>query len=573
MNLWGKSRRRTATVLTLTLVFGLLSGPVYADAFDAARLDKPEGHVTLTIGDGGLSVQSMLMIQPPDPAPGQERGEWRFCNTTADPVCDFNNPKLDILATVVLPLCKSQSDENCVEGLQMTLAGKTVQANYLREAAAGNRTPANPQLDFFEGGTPLLFDVPGIIHEGGTSTYAVTATANRRFDHKLKRFITGNLALDVVPYTTKFDPDYDLAGYGYGKNIGCLFIELSTCAVREDFPAGVNVSLAVRAPMDIAGWFMGRVKNPLIDVDRISPRNNRIEVSAETATVARFALVKSPEEITPSIRKAMGNFGISATLNGYAIGALAFDEGALETLDYFRKEVKDTASGVNTLWSVGTIDSPSVGCFADRSKVLGIVATNAMVYNGGAPRYENGFLSYKVGGMHYMPGGKDLVVGTYDLIMRSETARCLYGFSNAPVSATIQVLGGAGAERVATTVVSERDGWLKLAAYGFTFSRKEVRVKLTQLRALSISGFARGSSTLDSEQIKQVRLLANQVRGKRTVVCEAGYTNDENKAIAGARAASVCSQLKRFQPRLQTKAVAVLVKSTSSLGTVTVKAK
>jgi hypothetical protein len=78
-----------------------------------------------------------------------------------------------------------------------------------------------------------------------------------------------------------------------------------------------------------------------------------------------------------------------------------------------------------------------------------------------------------------MPDGKTEVQGTYDLVMRSETARCLYGFSKAPISATVSVVGG-NSNSVATTVVSEKDGWLKMAAYGFTFSQKTIRVKMTQ---------------------------------------------------------------------------------------------
>jgi hypothetical protein len=40
-----------------------------------------------------------------------------------------------------------------------------------------------------------------------------------------------------------------------------------------------------------------------------------------------------------------------------------------------------------------------------------------------------------------------------------------------------------GVNSVATTVVSEKDGWLKLGAYGFTFSSPTLRVKLSQDKA------------------------------------------------------------------------------------------
>jgi hypothetical protein len=64
--------------------------------------------------------------------------------------------------------------------------------------------------------------------------------------------------------------------------------------------------------------------------------------------------------------------------------------------------------------------------------------------------------------------------------MRSDAARCLYKFSSAPVSATVTIAGADGAQNIATTVVTENDGWLKMRAAGFTFSEKQIKVKLTQ---------------------------------------------------------------------------------------------
>jgi hypothetical protein len=119
-------------------------------------------------------------------------------------------------------------------------------------------------------------------------------------------------------------------------------------------------------------------------------------------------------------------------------------------------------------------------CLKDSSKLLGFVTTNAMAYSGNAPTWNGESLEYKVSGLHFLPDGKSLTYGTYDLAMRSDAARCLYGFSNAPISASISVTGQDGEQKVATTVVNEKDGWLYLAAYGFTFSAPTVRVKLSQ---------------------------------------------------------------------------------------------
>ena len=70
--------------------------------------------------------------------------------------------------------------------------------------------------------------------------------------------------------------------------------------------------------------------------------------------------------------------------------------------------------------------------------------------------------------------------GSYDLAMRSDVARCIYGFSKAPVSAKVSVVSASGTPQVATTVFSEKDGWVYLTARNFEFSSPSVRVKLEQ---------------------------------------------------------------------------------------------
>jgi hypothetical protein len=163
----------------------------------------------------------------------------------------------------------------------------------------------------------------------------------------------------------------------------------------------------------------------------------------------------------------------------------------------------DKTTGINTVWNFSSSGQhQGNSCLSDTSQVLGIVTTNAMAYDGGVPKFSNGFLSYQVAGLHYKPDGVTKIQGSYDLVMRSEVARCLYGFSRAPLSATISVVGD-GDKTIATTVVSEKNGWLKLAAYGFTFSKKTIRAKITKAKPTSITCVA----TADPAKSKKVRAV------------------------------------------------------------------
>ena len=159
---------------------------------------------------------------------------------------------------------------------------------------------------------------------------------------------------------------------------------------------------------------------------------------------------------------------------------------AFEALQNWKDFIKDKANATPSQWKVRSLaDSGSAGsCFSNTSKFVGIVSTNSMVYLGGPPQFktETQSLDYKVASPHYT-SKNEVFKGTYDLLMASDVARCLYGFSSAPIKASIQIVNENGENSVATTVISEKDGWLKLGAYGFTFSSPTLKVKLTQDKA------------------------------------------------------------------------------------------
>jgi hypothetical protein len=203
-------------------------------------------------------------------------------------------------------------------------------------------------------------------------------------------------------------------------------------------------------------------------------------VAAEPVAVPQLGVIMPSAEKNDILSSGM-NLGWWGGPGFIEVGTEAGGDSVSKFIERYRATTKDSASGVTSMWNFATINAGNgSGCLSDMSKVQGIVTTNAMGYDGSAPSYIRGMLSYKVSGMHFMADGTTPVEGTYDLVMRSDTARCLYGFSKAPISATVSVTSASGEAKVATTVVSEKDGWLKMAAYGFTFSSPTISVKLTQ---------------------------------------------------------------------------------------------
>ena len=71
--------------------------------------------------------------------------------------------------------------------------------------------------------------------------------------------------------------------------------------------------------------------------------------------------------------------------------------------------------------------------------------------------------------------------------MRSDVARCIYGFSKAPVSATVSIISSDGAPQFASTIFKETDGWVYLSAKNFEYSSPTLKVKLQQDAPVSVA--------------------------------------------------------------------------------------
>ena len=162
------------------------------------------------------------------------------------------------------------------------------------------------------------------------------------------------------------------------------------------------------------------------------------------------------------------------------------DPYGMDQLPIWLPYVDDKASALLGTWSMRTLDwneaSGASQCFTNgTSGITGIVTTNATQYLAGPPKFNSAeqTLEYKVSAPHLTSKGETFY-GSYDLLMRSDVARCVYGFSNAPIKGTISVTTAEGEQKVATESVKEAKGWVSLSANGFTYSAPMIRVKLSQ---------------------------------------------------------------------------------------------
>ena len=419
-----------------------------------------------------------------------------FCDkgNTRSGDCNLDDPRIHFVSNAILPFCESAKQENCVESLELGPAGGPLEkASFVRHVNL-RTLPEIKSQGLMAGGTTPLFE-SSVMHQGGQSTYGASVVAQVEYNRETRSFETKSLTAAVYGYNEKRDPEIDIQlttkwvdekgktrrMTGERSNVNCIWIEQGACGVEQAMSPGVEVKLTMRVPDTFTGWFRGRLKSPEISVSKFSNSTTKISVKAMPIEVGRLFAVASYAKSTPQQRRAiLDNAGSGNFFRGNGRSMTSAHWGDFRYLELFRKLTKDTAATTTSHWSFSTIDNSSNNrCLASKSRVLGIVTTNATVYNGVVPTFRNGQLSYDVAGLHYLPNG-ELNQGSYDLVMRSDVARCLYGFSKAPLSAKVSVFNNKGERSTATTVVGEKNGWLRLAAYGFTFSKKTIKVKLNQ---------------------------------------------------------------------------------------------
>ena len=516
-------RKIVGIALALVLVGGMATSAQAADQYTPERVPmaQDDSEIMMMITEEGLVDNQTHIGVPPKENATHDNERWLWCDKSTDKACDYTAGDRELDAQSVLPVCGQSSSAACVEGLELASAsGDFSEAKYFRTATGGPRNIGDAKHNLIEGTSSSIFDAPTVPSASGTTKYTVIVTVRQHYDRRSKMFSSYSMNAVVVPTRDDENSYYgqiSADGNGAGRTNMCAYWDLGHCGIPQDFAEGTKVRLKVRIPSELGGWFRGRIKNPQIAVSPASGKVNQIIIEGESVTVPRLAIPIAKSSLNSADKTLIDQMGNWGTPVGTATGTNGSRKEAMTIIETYRKALKDTATGVSSFWSMSTMENGNGSeCLFDTSKVLGIVTTNAMAYNGAAPSFNRGSLDYKVAGLHYLPDGKSEVEGTYDLVMRSETARCLYGFTKAPISATISVTAANGEAKVATTVVSEKNGWLKMAAYGFTFSSPTISVKLSQ----------QGSSSVVTAKKTTITCTKGKLTKKVTSVgpkCPAGY--------------------------------------------------
>lgn len=488
--------RPVSLATAIAVLFSLLLQPTISNA---AYIDfESLGGISIVEGaDGSGSPVSLIKA-----ANAESRADIPCWEGINDPNCLGK----ELYAGVFLLPCSEQNSIGCtVEVYAISKTGEKLPAKFIRSVGA------SPLTDFSQSianrlpqgaGVGGIWQIPGLIHGGGSDLYAV--------QNRLAGWTQGNgvfyldrAQFQISAFTTvsgDFKPSIievaaGKVAFSGREDIACVMQETGICFKRANLPPEYRFGMKVRVPTTLSGWFHGRISKPefsITNTNSTAPGTFEYQIEANPVRV-------------PIMTKLIPQSAWSKDFSDYAREQWPFSHAgnvlqpgnngklALELSRRFLPMIQDKATGSDDFWLIKSLDSWRDGktdetvdprtreCAADPLKVSGVVTTNAMVYSQGPPVYneKEQSLDYKVLSPHYDEVGKENL-GTYDLLIDGKVARCIYGFSNAPVKAQIEVLSDNGEAKIATTILAEKDPWIYLSANGFSFSQPTVRVRLSQ---------------------------------------------------------------------------------------------
>jgi hypothetical protein len=440
-----------------------------------------------------------------------------------------------IQASAFLQPCSITIETNCIESFYaVNASGKRVNATTPVNYPTSSKWDyeGNDAINLPTGGTPTVWNIPGIKHGGGNNNYMVQAFTVSGISKPAKSKITNEqfnverVVVNVVPvtlitgqYAENVAIDYTEAPEKTPRGVihnsidewrYCAMVGNGTCQQRQAFPEGVQFGVKIRLQKKISGWLHGRINNPDATIITSPSGSQTIEVVALPIRVPVIGEWYRWNELTPAIQKyildgkVIGGQGYFTTKNeangNFQEMVGTSGEDSFQALSLWLPQIKDRASANPSTWTFYNLGEWELAeaskCISGATDLVGMVTTNASVYAAGTPHFNaaNQSLDYKVMAPHYTAKG-EVFKGTYDLRIRSAVARCIYGFSSAPIQASISVLSEDGTMQRATQTVNEDKGWLSLSAKGFTYSSPTIQVSLTQNQQRTIiCAKAKGSS-------------------------------------------------------------------------------
>jgi hypothetical protein len=452
-----------------------------------------------------------------------------LCSSVSDQNC-LNANKFRFNS--ILPICSEENSIDCIVGLEAIDMNGNIDSGLFSKYSQPNhpnKFSGDRSLNLPNPESPGLWNLTNTPHSSGV-LYGLTVGINGEFVRGGKSVDWNSFYanLQAVSLKSGFGKFTDRNGFenfpkcipversnnsSYGCGSGaeefgqhrCSIksTENGDCYLNHSLPKDTKFKVNLRLSQEPNGWLHGRVFNPEISIKN-SNKVVEVSISGVASEVPTFYsggqfnnLSKEiqdfwtnclPKYLCPSATRRFDSYpnnNPNGLTRNVQYTPQPYGDHVINQLTELLPLMGDKSIAVPSRWSIRTLEANEMqradGCFKKGNGLKGIVSTNATVYSEGPPEYSGDNLQYKVAAPHLRPDDQEFR-GSYNLVMRSDVARCVYGFSSAPIRAMIQVVNEAGINSIATTTISERNNWLSLSAYNFTFSAPTIKVSLSQAK-------------------------------------------------------------------------------------------
>jgi hypothetical protein len=406
------------------------------------------------------------------------------------------------------PTCSPEHVLFCVEGLSVKDSGGILRD--LKFVDSQLDTTINlelPQGNFL-GGTPSIWSYSD--SQGQQQYFAVSAYSGFHWANgvtSVDKLEAGVARVDRIQQ----------------RSNDCLVISATSCYMQMDFEPESVMTLTIKVPDTLGGFYMGRLLDANISQSPpSSDRTRLLTISGKAEIVPRLGVIAPLGTVLPD----------GTTVTG--VGSIPDFDGGWQNVnkpqvDYAKKVSNDAAMGVNSAWRIYLMNPQQTSysrCVNPVPQLLGWGTTNSMFYDFNPPSFANSEVNFPVSGTHYMADGHTLAKGRYEVTLNADFVRCMNDLGSLPISATVSVIDTDSQEVVSTQTVKESNGILSLAAEGFTFSNKTVKVILpTQQPASEPLPTASPSLTAQPTQSPDAAATITPTPPKKiTITCVRGKT-------------------------------------------------
>jgi hypothetical protein len=461
------------------------------------------------------------------------------------------------VADMNLTPCANAAEIDCIAGIiTKNIATGAVSTSFTPrpELTAGfdAALKGDPSIGLPNGGNPLIVSIPSAPHSAGDLYLVKADYYAHRGAETSNKFVLDQLTNSIYPVTVEngqFNPggpNLDPKAYvgkpaggavkaplppylnGFTTDARCLMATRNICIKSQPFPENISFGMNLNMSKGFNGWLYGRMANPEVSVTTAASGGSlKVQILAEPVKVPIVFGWARNSDLTPEMRERyqkdrsggiyvgkdpQGPIEEISILKGHSN---KYDELGIDEFLSWMPFLGDKAVAMPGQWNFQTLNLSSntaselSKCTSSVSSLAGLVFTNASVFSSGAPAFNKseGTLDYKVAAPHTKADGT-LTSGTYDLVLNSTVARCIYGFTKAPIGATVSVLSNDGQAQVATTVINEKNGFFRMGAYGFGFSSPTIKMKITQAGSASSAGSVKTTITcVNGNKAKKIKAV------------------------------------------------------------------